>query len=242
MKKSGNTIIITGGSSGIGLELTKRLYQENTVIICGRSQSKLEQAKELCPDIHTYQCDLSNQQEVGQFCQWIIKHFPQVNVLINNAALVHATNFELDDQMIQKAALEINTNFLAPVILTKSLLNTLQQNQNPTVVNVTTGLVFVPRVDYPIYCATKSALHAFTEVLRSQVKHINVIEVFMTVVDTPWHNGHPPKIAISTNEAVDLLLAGLYAGKQKILIGKVRLLYFLSRFFPGLAFRKLNSL
>jgi uncharacterized oxidoreductase len=97
---------------------------------------------------------------------------------------------------------------------------------------------------YPIYNATKAALHSFTQVLRHQLKNANVqvIEVMMPVVDTPWHQGNAPKIAISPGKAVSEMIAGLEKGKLEIRVGAVKILYFLARLAPGLAFRMINRI
>ena len=120
----------------------------------------------------------------------------------------------------------------------------LQKNTAPHIINITTGLVFTPRADYPFYNATKAGLHAFTQGLRIQEAQSNVkiIEVMMPAVNTPWHKGHPPKIAISPQKAVNEMLQELQKDKTEIKISKVKLLYLLSRIAPGFALQKINHL
>jgi uncharacterized oxidoreductase len=245
MKLSNNTILITGGSSGIGLELSRILLgQKNTVIICGRSKTKLQKTKEQLPEIITFQCDISESSQCKNLSDWIKNNFPDLNVLINNAAMVHKTDFTEVPDSINQATLETETNFLGPVRLTKHLLPTLKQNPNPAVINITTGLIFAPRKAYPFYTATKAALHTFTLVLRLQLKNmgIKIIEAQFPAVDTPWHNGNPPKIAISPEKAVAEMMKGLKAGKEEIRIGGVKKLYALSRIAPKFAIKVLNHL
>ncbi len=245
MKLSGNTILITGGSSGIGLELSKRLIQNNNkVIICGRSQRKLNEAKKQLPELEIIQCDLSSKTECANLARWITTHHPNINVLINNAALVHKVDFLSTENIMEMAELEVETNFMAPIRLTYALYPHLQKNTNPKIINITSGLVYTPRVDYPFYNATKAALHSFTQVFRKKTKHSNVdtIEVMFPAVKTPWHNGNPPKIAIPTEKAVDDMLKGLEKGIPEIRIAGVKLLYQISRIAPKFAFKKVNSL
>lgn len=239
-----NTICITGGSSGIGLELAKRLVEkENQVIICGRSVDKLEKAKKDIPGIITYPCDLSEVDQCKTFASWIAENYPACNILVNNAAIVNITNFYEDENMVEKADAEIRTNLMAPIALTKYLLPIIEKNKNPAVINHTTGLVYAPKAAYPIYNASKAALHSFTQVLRFQLKNepISVIEVLFPAVDTPWHKGNPPKIAIGVEIAVQEMIKELERDKLEIKIGKVGLLYNLSRIAPAFMMKKISA-
>ncbi|GAA5522738.1 SDR family NAD(P)-dependent oxidoreductase [Aliifodinibius salicampi] len=245
MTLQNNTVLITGGSSGIGFELAKQLTkQDNRVLICGRSIDKLEKAKRLLPDIHYLQCDISRADECNKLASWIHNEHPDCNILINNAAIVHTDHFFEDDYILEKANTEVQTKLMGPIRLSKLFIPILQKNKRARIINITTGLVYVPRATYPFYNATKAALHSFTQVLRSQLNSspIDVIEVLFPAVDTPWHKGNPPAIAISTEEAVQGMLTGLKKGKEEIRVGKVKLLYLLSRIAPNFAFKKLNSL
>jgi uncharacterized oxidoreductase len=246
MKLSGNTILITGGSSGIGLELSRRFSEAgSTIIICGRSEGKLAQAKKELPELHTYSCDLSDKQQCYEFAAWVSREFPQLNLLINNAAIVHKTSFLQTAGILEMAEIEMQTNFLAPVRLIHGLHPVLKRNPAAAIVNITTGLIYAPRADYPFYNSTKAALHSFTQVLRKQImddSDVRVIEVMFPAVETPWHEGKPPKIAISTEEAVDGMLSGLKKDQSEIRVGGAKLLYNVSRIAPGFAFRKVNSL
>lgn len=243
MKLTGNTIVITGGSSGIGLELAKVLIKkDNTVIICGRSQEKLDQAKILLPQLHTFQCDLSISDERKRFSDWIVKNHLGCNVLINNAAIVHKTNFFADQDIIEKAEMEVQTNFMAPLALTK-LFTPLFQKNRFKLIFITTGLVYAPKATYPVYCATKSALHSFIQTLRLQLNKepLDIYEVLMPAVDTPFHKGKVPKIAISCEKAVDEMLVKLGKGQKEIKIGGVKILGLLSRIVPSLALKIVNN-
>ncbi|WP_207425155.1 SDR family oxidoreductase [Pedobacter sp. SYSU D00535] len=245
MKLTGNTVLITGGSSGYGLELAKQLTaQNNRVLICGRDSGKLAAAKELIPALSVFQCDVSIPEDCHKLQHWISLEHPTLNILVNNAAVVHYSEFLTDEETIEKAKAEFETNLLAPIRLTKLLLPILLQNQTANLINITTGLVYIPRTRYTYYNASKAALHSFTQVLRAQLagQAIQVREIMLPAVDTPWHKGNPPKIAISAAEAVLFSLQALETDREEMRIGKVKLLYVLSRLFPKLAFNKLNSL
>jgi uncharacterized oxidoreductase len=245
MQLKNNTVLITGGSSGIGLELTRILVEkQNKVIICGRSEEKLKQAKEKIPELVTYSCDLTDKKQCEQLAEWIKAHHSDLNILVNNAALVHRINFLDDPKSLDKLEVEVQTNFLAPVWLIKLLYPILMKNQNKAVINITTGLIFAPRAIYPFYNATKAALHSFTQVFRFQSKEstCKVFEVLFPAVDTPWHKGNPPKIAISVEQAVKEMIEGLEKDKFEIKIAAVKKLYLLSRIMPGLAFKKINAM
>lgn len=242
MNLQNQTVLITGGSSGIGLELARQLLaMNNTVIICGRSAEKLAGARNAIP-VHTVQCDVSSSSGRDALMHWLSEHHPECNVLVNNAAIVHRTSFYDDPHIVEKAILEIDVNLVAPIALGKLFLSRRVAPKACTIINITTGLIYAPRAVYPIYNATKAALHSFTQVLRHQLKgkNIELFEVIMSVVATPWHKGNVPKIAITPEAAVREMIAGLQKGKPEIRIGAVRKLYWLSRIAPSLAFRIIN--
>jgi uncharacterized oxidoreductase len=240
-----NTVLITGGSSGIGFELAKHLIEKNNkVLICGRSLEKLEKAKSLIPQIEYLQCDISQTEDCIRLSQWIKQNHPTLNVLVNNAAIVHVSNFYSNADVLNEARQEIETNLMAPIVLCKLLIPVIEKNPKPHIVNITTGLVYAPKADYPFYNATKSALHSFTQVLRKQLSttEIRIKEVMFPAVNTPWHKGNPPKIAISTQNAVTGMIKGLQGNKDEIRLGGVNLLYWISRIAPAFAFKKINEI
>lgn len=239
-----NTILITGGSSGIGLELAKRLIEKNNkVIICSRSKDKLEKAKVKYPDIEIFQCDLSKEKECERLTHWIKETHKECNILINNAAIVHITNFYKDEKILEKAKTEIHTNLLAPIILTKLFIPILEKNPKPKLINITSGLAYVPKADYPFYNTTKSALHSFTQTLRIQMDKsaIDILEVFLPPVDTPFHKGNPPKKVITVEKAVDKMISGIEKGEFEIRVGITKLIYLMSRIAPKFALKKVNN-
>jgi uncharacterized oxidoreductase len=235
---------VFGGSSGIGLELSKRLIEKkNKVLICSRSKEKLEKAKTKLPDVEVFQCDLSKQNECEQLTHWIQEKHPKCNILINNAAIVHIADFYKDEKILEKANAEINTNLLAPIILSKLFIPILEKKPKPKLINITSGLVYIPKTTYPFYNATKAALHSFTQILRMQLEKstIDILEVFLPPVNTPFHKGNPPKKVISVEKAVNEMITGIEKGEIEIRVGITKLLYIMYRIAPKFALKKVNS-
>ena len=245
MNLKNNTVLITGGSSGIGFEFSKVLVQKgNTVIICGKSNEKLLAAKKAEPKLITYQYDLSDNTACIDFANRIKENHPDINILVNNAAIVNKIDFLKDEKALELAENEYQTNLLAPIRLIKLLYNTISANESPAIINITTGLIYAPRVIYPFYNSSKSALHSFTKTLRIALskEKTEVIEVMFPAVITPWHKGNPPKIAISVEDAVNQMIKGLEKGKPEIRVGGAKILYLISRIAPGFALKKVNSI
>lgn len=245
MNLTDNTILITGGSSGIGLELCKQFSKRNNrVIICGRSLEKLKKTKKQFPKIEIIQCDLAQEQERNKLIEQIKNQFQTLNVLINNAAIVNKIIFFETENILEMAEKETAINFIAPIHLIKGLYETIRANNNSNIINITTGLVYTPKANYPFYCPTKAALHSFTQVLRKQTESstVKISEVLFPPVKTTWHKGNPPKIAISPKKAVEEMLNGLEIGKTEIRVGGAKLLYWISRLAPSFASKKVNEL
>jgi len=246
LKLKDNTILITGGASGIGLELTKTLLQMgNTIIICGRSENKLQKVKNDLPQVHTFQCDVSDQTQREELFSQVTNEHPRLNILINNAVIVNYLKIQDKNYSAALVDQEIQTNFIGPVGLINLFLPHLNRQKNSTIINMTTGLVYAPHADMPGYCASKAALHSFTQCLRLQLKDspIKIIEVMMTAVDTHFHDGgHVPDIAITTEKAVALMLNGIQKSINEIKIGKVKLLSLLCRIAPDFSLNKVNKL
>jgi uncharacterized oxidoreductase len=245
MKLRNNTVLITGGSSGLGLELSKVLIQKgNKVIVCGKSNEKLVAAKKILPQLINYQCDISDNQQCTDFVRSITENHPDLNILVNNAATVSKIDFINNENAIELAENEYQTNLLAPIRLIKLLYPTLSANDSSAIINVTTGLIYAPRVIYPFYNSSKAALHSFTQTLRIRLKNEKtiVVEVMFPAVDTPWHQGNPPKIAISTEAAVSEMIKGLEKGKAEIRVGGAKILHLISRVAPAFALKKVNEI
>lgn len=192
MQTSGNTILITGGTSGIGLAFAKEfLLLGNTVIICGRREERLSQLKETYPHLITRVCDIADATKREALADWVIKEYPDVNMLLNNAGIQLALDLTHPVDL-SNVYTEVETNFIAPVHLTSLLVPHLSSKQAAAIINITSGLAFVPIAFMPVYCATKAALHSLTLSLRHQLHNtaIKVFEIAPPAVDTELGHQH----------------------------------------------------
>ena len=186
MKLSSNTVLITGGTSGIGLAFAEKYLElGNKVIICGRRENRLNDIKKIHPGIVTKLCDINESVERVSLATWVIKNYPEVNVLINNAGIQLLTDLT-QEVNLNKVHNEIETNLIAPIHLTSLLAQHLIQMKESAIVNISSGLAFAPLSFMPVYCATKAALHSVTLSLRHQLKDTNVkvFEIAPPSVDT----------------------------------------------------------
>ncbi|KQR84167.1 SDR family oxidoreductase [Sphingomonas sp. Leaf343] len=185
MKTSGNTILITGGGSGIGEALAQRFHDAgNTVIVAGRRLDALERACAGRDDMHAITLDVESAEGVADFAARLLAAHPAVNVLINNAGIMR---FETLDRARDLADAEttVTTNLLGPIRLTNALIEHLVGQADAAIVNVTSGLAFVPMVAAPTYSATKAAIHSYTVAMRQVLKDkVEVIELAPPAVQT----------------------------------------------------------
>lgn len=189
MKISGNTILITGGSAGIGLAFAERFIKTgNKVIVCGRREHALQNAKEKFPSLITRVNDLDKESERTALFDWITANYPEVNVLVNNAGIQQRFNVLKADAKNNWSyfSKEITTNMEAPFHLAMLFAPFFATKEEAAIINVTSGLAFTPFAIAPIYSATKAALHSFTMSLRHQLSEtsVEVIEVAPPAVNT----------------------------------------------------------
>jgi uncharacterized oxidoreductase len=218
MQISGNKILITGGASGIGLGLTERFIQEgNTVIICGRREDVLAAAVVKFPTVITKVCDLSDESERIDLLNWVEEYHTDTNVLINNEGIQNWMSVETES-VYEKAHEEITTNVLAPIHLANLFAGLKSIN---TIMNVTSGLAFIPMAKAPVYCATKAFMRSFTLSLRRQLKDANVevIEIIPPALNTDLggkgiHDAYPP-----VSEFIEAIFEQLMEGKLELTFG-----------------------
>lgn len=185
MKSSGNTILFTGGGSGIGRELARELAQRgNTVIVAGRRLAALEEACAGHPSMQAHVLDVSDADAVARGVADLLARYPAINVLVNNAGIM---NYEdvTKARDLSLAASIIETNLLAPIRLTDALIEHLAAQPDAAIVNTTSGLAFVPLPKAPTYSATKAALHSYSVSLRAMLEgKVRVIELIPPAVQT----------------------------------------------------------
>jgi uncharacterized oxidoreductase len=187
MDTSGNTVLITGGSSGIGYAMAQAfLAAGSEVIICARREDRLLEARKQQPGVHTRRCDLANEQDRSALVQWALASFGKLNVLVNNAGVQRDIDFSQGIGEFLAGENEIRINLEAPIILTGLLIPHLRAQKNAVIVNVSSGLGFVPAAKMPVYSASKAGMHAFSMAIRRQLSPlgIKVFEVVPPAVDT----------------------------------------------------------
>ncbi|MET0051738.1 MAG: SDR family NAD(P)-dependent oxidoreductase [Candidatus Thiodiazotropha sp.] len=237
MKLTGNTVFITGGTSGIGLALARQLTAlSNQVIICGRNEPRLAAVKKELPNLVTYPCDLTDRHDVRRLSHTLKTNHSRLNILINNAGVQYHNPFNGESVQADWIHEEIHTNLLAPILLTGQLLPHLVSQDRAAVVNITSALAFAAKRSAPVYSATKAALRSFTQALREQLTgtSVSVFEVVPSLVDTPMTQGRGSG-KISPESLVEQALDGMLRDKPEIRIEKTRLLYLLYRLSPNLA-------
>jgi uncharacterized oxidoreductase len=188
MRIDSNTILITGGTSGIGLELSSQLMElGNTVLITGRDASKLAAAKKKLPDIHTFQSDVADPTAIVDLYCDVTAQFPALNILINNAGIMRKINLHNAGSDLQDVTSEIAINLSGAIHMVMQFLPHLKRQKNAAIVNVSSGLAFVPFPISPIYGATKAGMHSFTQSLRIQLKNskVKVFELAPPLTNTP---------------------------------------------------------
>jgi uncharacterized oxidoreductase len=187
VKTTDNTILITGGGSGIGRALAEAFHRlGNQIIISGRGQKALDETTAANPGMKSLTLDVSDPKSIQSFAAQLMKDFPSLNVLINNAGIMQPENLGEAPNNLPTAEKEITTNLLGPIRLTAALLPSLRKQPRATIMNVSSGLAFVPLTMTPTYCATKAAIHSYTQSLRYQLRstNIEVIELIPPYVQT----------------------------------------------------------
>jgi uncharacterized oxidoreductase len=193
MRLTDNTILITGGTSGIGLALAETLHQRgNQVIIAGRRQHLLDEITAAQPGMHGIPLDLENPAAIDAFAARVREEFPKLNVLINNAGISRAEDLTSDTLDVSVARSIIQTNIISVLHLTAALLPTLKQQPHSTIISTTSGLGFVPFAPFPTYSATKAFLHSWLQSLRFQLREtsVEVLELAPPYVQTELAGPH----------------------------------------------------
>ncbi len=192
MKTSGNTVLITGGATGIGFALAKSLIEAgNSVIVCGRREDKLREAKVILPSLVIRQCDLSKAEERKSLGDWISQEYPDLNILINNAGIQRMIDLKNGPADLMAGDDEIDINLKAVIHLSAYFIPNFMQKKESAIINISSGLGFVPIAAMPVYCATKAAIHSFSQSLRHQLRgtSIKVFEIIPPIVDTDLDKG-----------------------------------------------------
>ncbi|QMU30897.1 SDR family oxidoreductase [Adhaeribacter radiodurans] len=245
MKTTKNTILITGGSAGIGLELAKLLTQNhNKVIITGRNQERLQQAAIQLPNVTTIASDVSKEADVNNLVNTLYTDFPDLNIVINNAG--HALLYDITNPTANafgKAADEMHTNYLSVIRLNEKLLPILKNQPEAAIVNVSSIVAFVPGA-LAGYSASKAALHSYTQSLRmalAETSAIKVFELMPPLVDTEFSRPIGGQNGISARAVAEAFVNALEKNEYEIRVGNTEQIYQLFRSSPEAALQAMNK-
>lgn len=239
MKLENRTVLITGGTSGIGLELTRQLHQRgNTIIVTGRDQRKLDATRRLLPGVHTVRSDVSDAAAIAALHGDVIRQFPTLDTLINNAGIMRNLDLNRGHGVVDITR-EIDINLSGPLRMVQQFLPHLKSRPQPLIVNVSSGLAFVPLPIAPVYSATKAAIHAFTLSLRTQLAGagVRVVELAPPGTETPLFRGEfedemKGQKGMDAAVLARRAIAGIEAGKLEIRPGLANVLKAMSRIAP----------
>ncbi|HST09314.1 MAG TPA: SDR family NAD(P)-dependent oxidoreductase [Terriglobales bacterium] len=237
MRLTGRTILITGGSAGIGLAFALKFVEfGNSVIVTGRRQAVLDEVKAKYPKLDTIQSDVADPSQIAVLATRVKADFPRLDVLMNNAGIMLSRNLKPSATDLTGLMVEMDINVGGVIRMTSAFIDILTANKG-TVINVSSGLAFVPLPSAPIYCATKAAIHSYTQSLRFQLEEtgVEVIELMPPAVKTDLtaelaENGAS---LITTDELVKQSFASLKAGALEIWPGQTKQLAVLRRLAPN---------
>ena len=249
MKTNGNAVLITGGATGIGLALAESFIGAgNNVLICGRRIAKLREAKRKLPQIQARQCDLSKKEDRESFCDWVKQNYQDLNIIVNNAGIQRAINIIEGTAELFSGEDEVQINFAAPIHLSAYFAPMLMKKEEAAIINVSSGLGFVPIAVMPVYCATKAGIHMFSVSLRYQLKDtsVKVFEVVPPAVDTELGKSTTGESeqeyrGIPANEVASAVLKALKKNEYEVVIGEAKGLVQGARTDFEKAFQRLNS-
>ncbi|WP_289051252.1 SDR family oxidoreductase [uncultured Psychrobacter sp.] len=226
MNLKANTILITGGATGIGFAIAQQLTERgNCVIICGRNEKALHKAQTEVPSLVTRVCDITDAESRRSMLEWLKANHPNLNILFNNAGVQYHRDFN-NDAASESLDQEVAINLTAPIHLIIELLPMLKLQEHAAIINISSGLAFSPMADVPVYCATKAAIHSFTLSLRHQLKStgIRVVEIAPPIVDTGLggstrSEGASNRMMVTPKEFAMETMAQLEAGQNEVLVG-----------------------
>ncbi len=248
MNKIKQKVLITGGGSGIGLSLAhKFLDHGHTVIIIGRDLAKLEKVKVDFPQIHSFQSDVTKEGDVSALAEKIQNEFGGIDVLVNNAGIMLLFDTANENNDLQKQFEEIEINYHAPIRMLHYFLPQLKKSKSATLINVSSGLAYVPFAQAPVYSGTKSAVHFWTQAIRPQLKphNIKVVELLPPVVDTKLAKDADLKDdnlkPMLSEKLAELFWKDYINGKEEITPGLSKQLKLMSRLAPRFIFKQLNK-
>lgn len=247
MELTHHTVLITGGTSGFGLEFTRHfLALGNTVIITGRNQAKLDEARKQFPEVHTFQSDVSDPAAIRELFEKITTRFPDLDILINNAGEMRKINLHDTSIDLQDITREVDINLSGPIRMIQQFLPHLKKQKNAAILNVTSGIALGPLPVSPVYSATKAGLRFYTKSLRMQLRKTN-IKVFELVAPgstTPLNDkfmnddGFNPRWLMKPEKLINVAIKGMKNDRFEIYPGAAKLMKILNRIIPHMLLKQ----
>jgi uncharacterized oxidoreductase len=249
MRLENRIIFITGATKGIGFELAKLLSEKgNTVVVGGRNEPILSQINRDFPKLNTLYFDALDDENMKIVVKAFQSEYGKLDVLINNAAICNSYNFVENDVLFEDIDKEIMTNIASPIKLTKHFLPLLSQSNEAAIVNITSGVAYLPMRSIPVYSATKAALQSFTISLRESLlkTKIKVFEALPPLVDTQMTEkliGNGKNMSkMSPQKCAENIIKGIEKNDFTIHIGSSKSLFWGSRFFPSFVQKQINKM
>lgn len=249
MKTSGNMILITGGATGIGLALAEAFLEAgNEVLVCGRRMEKLEEARRRLPALHTFQCDVADAGNRQALFEFATSQFPSLNMLVNNAGIQRQIDLRAGAADLLGGEDEIEINLTAPIHLSALFVPQLARQPEAAILNISSGLGFIPLAFMPVYCATKAALHSFSLSLRRQLRDttVKVFEIIPPTTDTELDHGarssrEQADRGIPPGQVAAATLQALAADEYEMAVGRAQGLRMGARSEPEQFFDRMNG-
>lgn len=247
MVSTSDVVLITGGGSGIGAGLAAAFHARGAqVIVAGHRRERVEEVAARHTGMHAEVVDVADAQQVAELVARVGERWPQLTTVINNAGIQHLVDFA-ESGPFEPAELdrEIDVNLKGMIYVANAVLPLLKAQPSSRLVNVGSGLGYVPLAAAPIYSATKAAVHSYTIALRRQLRdsHVQVVELIPPAVETDLHRNLeeiPPR-AMELGAFVDAAMAGLDAGRDEIVVGLAKALQVFSRVAPWLGLKIVNQ-
>jgi len=246
MELKNSAILITGGTNGIGLEFAKQLLQHGaTVIVTGRDINKLNQTKLQFPQINVLQSDLNNAHDIEALYKQVTTTFPELNILINNAGIMRSVELQDESVNLDNVVAEIDTNFSGTIRMIHQFLPHLITKKSAAIVNITSGLGFIPFITSPIYSGTKAGIHAYSQALRIKLKDttVKVFEVAPPMTDKPLQTAIANtnnKRAMKVGDVVRISINGIINNKFNVRLGLSNVMWWMSRIAPAFFTKMIN--
>jgi uncharacterized oxidoreductase len=224
---SDRTVLVTGGTSGIGLGLAEAFYRANSkVIVCGRDKRRLSDVRSKFPGIAALHCDVGDAREREGLSKDVLGRFPDLDILVNNAGVQRYIDLKKGYRELKSGDDEIAINLVGTIELTALFIDHLMKRPEAAVINVSSGLAFSPMSGAPIYCATKAAVHVYSLLLRRQLADttVRVFEIIPPMVDTNLNKAgrdraHLKYRGVATSEYIPAVIEGLQRGSEMIFYG-----------------------